>query len=298
MTLPHPPLPCADIGVFDSGLGGLSVLREIRRQVPGASVLYLADTANVPYGDKPIAVVRDLALKLTHRLADAGVKIVLMASGTSTVAGLAAARSCCPALPIVGTIAPGAEAAVFGTSGSIGVLATNATAKSRAFTEAVQALDPDRRVIEIGCPQFVPLVETGRADTGEAEAAAQEYLRPLHAAGTQTIILGCTHFPFLLPALQGTRTSSPFLLTPRKPPSGPALSCCRPRSRNTRTAPFPSPHRGILKTSAGSPRSCCVRPLLLSRRSRFSGYTASSHTHNINLSCVFMLSPRDCTPAR
>lgn len=195
-------LPEADIGVFDSGLGGLSVLREIRRQAPGASVLYLADTANVPYGDKPIAVVRDLALKLTDSLADAGVKIVIMASGTSTVAGLDAAQSRFPALPIVGTIAPGAEAAVSGTDGPIGVLATNATARSRAFTEAVQALDPGRQVFEIGCPLFVPLVETGRAGSEDAKTAALEYLRPLYDAGTQTIILGCTHFPFLLPALR------------------------------------------------------------------------------------------------
>ena len=196
------PLPGADIGVFDSGLGGLSVLREVQRQAPGASVLYLADTANVPYGDKPIAVVRDLALQLTDRLVDAGVKTVLMASGTSTVAGLDAARSRYPALPIVGTIAPGAEAAVSGSAGPIGVLATNATAHSRAFTEAVQALDPARNVIEVGCPKFVPLVETGRADTEDAGNAAREYLRPLHAAHVQTIILGCTHFPFLLPALR------------------------------------------------------------------------------------------------
>ena len=195
-------LPQADIGVFDSGLGGLSVLREIQRQAPGASVLYLADTANVPYGDKPIRVVRDLALKLTDHLVDAGVKIVIMASGTSTVAGLDAAQSRYSHLPIVGTIAPGAEAAVVGTSGPVGVLATNATANSRAFTEAVHALDPERSVLEIGCPKFVPLVETGRADTSDAEAAALEYLRPLHAAEAQTIILGCTHFPFLLPALQ------------------------------------------------------------------------------------------------
>ncbi len=194
-------LPSADIGVFDSGLGGLSVLRELQRQAPGASVLYLADTANVPYGDKPVAVVRDLALKLTDRLIDAGVKIVIMASGTSTVAGLAAAQSRYPSVPIVGTITPGAEAAIAGTSGPIGVLATNATAQSLAFTEAVQALDPTRSVLEIGCPAFVPLVETGRAGTEEARDAALEYLRPLHAAGVQTVILGCTHFPFLLPAL-------------------------------------------------------------------------------------------------
>ncbi len=194
-------LPRADIGVFDSGLGGLSVLREIRRQAAGASVLYLADTANVPYGDKPIRVVRRLALTLTDRLAESGVKLVLMASGTSTVAGLEAARQRFPDLPIVGTVAPGAQAAVSGTAGAVGVLATTATAHSRAFTLAVQALDPGRSVLEIGCPAFVPLVETGRAETPEAAAAARDYLRPLHRAGAKTIILGCTHFPFLLPAL-------------------------------------------------------------------------------------------------
>ena len=195
-------LPRADIGVFDSGLGGLSVLREIRRQMPGASVLYLADTANVPYGDKPIPVVRDLALRLTGLLVEAGAKIVIMASGTSTVAGLEAAQAFHPDLPILGTVEPGAKAAVETSSGTIGVIATNATARSLAFTHAVQALDPSRRVVEQGCPRFVPLVETGRAETPEAEDAAREYLEPLRAAGARSIILGCTHFPFLLPALQ------------------------------------------------------------------------------------------------
>lgn len=194
-------LPRADIGVFDSGLGGLSVLREIRRQMPDASVLYLADTANVPYGDKPIPVVRALALRLTGHLAEAGAQIVIMASGTSTVAGLEAAQALHPGLPILGTVEPGAKAAVETSHSTIGVIATNATVNSLAFTSAVHALDPARRVVEQGCPRFVPLVETGRAETPEAEEAAREYLEPLRAAHVQSIILGCTHFPFLLPAL-------------------------------------------------------------------------------------------------
>ncbi len=192
----------ADIGVFDSGLGGLTVLREIQRQIPGASVLYLADTANVPYGDKPIEVVRDLALRLTDRLVEASVQIVIMASGTSTAAGLEAARERHPNYPIIGTIEPGAHAAVAASAGPIGVLATNATAQSLAFTYAIQRLDPVRQVIEQGCPKFVPLVESGRSETDAADEAACEYLFPLRQAGVQSIILGCTHFPFLLPALQ------------------------------------------------------------------------------------------------
>ena len=190
------------IGVLDSGLGGLTALREIRRQAPGASVLYLADTANIPYGDKPVPVVRDLALRLTDHLVRAGVQIVLMASGTSTVAGLDAARQRFPQIPILGTIEPGARAAVETSAGPIGVISTNATAHSLAFTQAIHALDPARPVTEQGCPLFVPLVESGRAETPEAEDAALESLRPMREAGVETIIFGCTHFPFLLPALQ------------------------------------------------------------------------------------------------
>ena len=194
------PFSRAPLGIFDSGLGGLTVLRQLQRLLPLESVIYLADTANVPYGDKPLSVVRDLALALTGELARAGAKLVIMASGTSTVAGLDAARARHPALPILGTIEAGARAAV-GRPGPIGVLATEATARSRAFTGAVQSLDPTRAVIEQGCPRFVPLVESGLAGTPDAVAAAREYLLPLMRAGVQTIILGCTHFPFLLPAL-------------------------------------------------------------------------------------------------
>ena len=189
------------IGVFDSGLGGLTVLREIHRQIPGASVLYLADTANVPYGDKPLEVVRDLALRLSDHLVSAGVRLIIMASGTSTAAGLEAALSRYPGLPILGTIAPGARAAVLAGSGPVGVLATNATVQSLAFTRAVHSMDPQRVVCEQGCPAFVPLVENGHAESAEAEERASEYLEPLRRAGAQSIILGCTHFPFLLPAL-------------------------------------------------------------------------------------------------
>ena len=189
------------IGVFDSGLGGLTVLREIYRQLPGTSVLYLADTANVPYGDKPIEVVRDLALRLSDTLVSAGVRVIIMASGTSTAAGLEAAQARYPDLPIVGTISPGARAATLASTGSIGVIATNATVQSLAFTQAVQALESTRQVFEQGCPAFVPLVESGNAESVEAESAAYEYLQPLRLAGVKTIILGCTHFPFLLPAL-------------------------------------------------------------------------------------------------
>lgn len=221
--------PASFIGVFDSGVGGLTVLREIRRQMPGESVLYLADTANVPYGDKPLPIVRDLALRLTGHLVEAGAKIVIMASGTSTVAGLDAARLRFPNLPILGTIEPGARAALSVSTGSIGVLATNATVQSLAFTRAIQAIDSARPVIEQGCPRFVPLVETGQTESPDAEDAACESLRPLHEAGVQSIVLGCTHFPFLLPMLQKAvrRLNDPAFRPLFVDPSEEAVACAR-----------------------------------------------------------------------
>lgn len=194
--------PASPIGIFDSGVGGLSVLREVQRQLPCESLLYLADTANVPYGDKPVSVVCDLALRLTQTLIARGCKIIIMASGTSTVAGLEVAQALYPETLILGTIDVGARVALAAGSSSIGVLATNATVQSLAFTRAVQRLAPGRSVTEQGCPRFVPLVEEGLGGTPDAVQAAQEYLAPLQKAGAQTIILGCTHFPFLLPVLQ------------------------------------------------------------------------------------------------
>lgn len=194
--------PSSPIGIFDSGLGGLSVLREVQRQLPHESVVYLADTANVPYGDKPVPVVCDLALRLTQKLIMHGCKLVIMASGTSTVAGLDAAQALYPQELILGTIEGGARTAVSIAQGCIGVLATNATARSRAFTRAIQSMAAGCPVTEQGCPFFVPLVEEGRGETSEAVSAAREYLVPLREAGAETIILGCTHFPFLLHALQ------------------------------------------------------------------------------------------------
>ncbi|MCW3062808.1 MAG: murI [Capsulimonas sp.] len=193
--------PDAPIGVFDSGLGGLSVLREIERQLPAERIHYVADTANVPYGDKPIEVVRALALKLTDYLIESGAKIVIMASGTSTAAGLTAAIQKYPLTDIIGTIDSGARTAVHASPGDIGVVATNATARSLAFTRAVNAIDPERRVVEQGAPRFVPLVESGLTECAEAVDASLEYLRPLARAGVRVIILGCTHFPFLDAAL-------------------------------------------------------------------------------------------------
>ncbi len=190
------------IGLLDSGVGGLSVLREVHRQLPSVSVSYIGDTANVPYGDKPIAVLRDLAIALTTELIESGVSAVIMASGTSTVAGLEPARDLFPGYPIFGVIEPGAKSAVELTDGAIGVMATTATVSSLAYTHAVHEIAPLREVFEVACPRFVPLVESGRADSDEAIDACLEYLRCFPPNKISAIILGCTHFPFMQRSLE------------------------------------------------------------------------------------------------
>jgi len=184
-------------------VGGISVLRVLRERMPSRDILYVGDTANVPYGDKPLAVVRDLALALTQWLAGQGCRDIVMASGTSTAAGLDCAREQFPHLRLYGTVEPGARAALDLCTGPIGVIATNATVNSRAFTQAIHAFDPARRVVEQGCPRFVPLVETGRWDTPDATDAAAEYIPRLLAEGVEAVIYGCTHFPFLSAAIAG-----------------------------------------------------------------------------------------------
>lgn len=190
------------IGLLDSGVGGLSVLREVYRQLPAVAVSYIGDTANVPYGDKPIPVLRELAIRLTSELIASGVSAVIMASGTSTVAGLEPARQLFPNMPIFGVIEPGAKAALAHADGPIGVMATTATCHSLAFTHAIQHIDPKRSVFEMPCPRFVPLVESGRANSEEAVDACVDYLQPLVRDRVSAVILGCTHFPFLIKSLQ------------------------------------------------------------------------------------------------
>jgi len=189
------------IGLLDSGVGGLSVLREVYRQLPAVSVSYIGDTANVPYGEKPIPVLRELALRLTAELVSSGVSAVIMASGTSTVAGLEPARELFPNIPIFGVIEPGAKAALAHTRGPIGVMATTATVNSLAYTHSVRHIDPSRKVFEVACPRFVPLVESGRANSEDAVDACMEYLESLVHHRVSAVILGCTHFPFLLQSL-------------------------------------------------------------------------------------------------
>ena len=183
------------IGIFDSGIGGLTVTGAILHALPGESTLYFGDTARVPYGPKSPETVRRYSLEILHWLVGQGVKLVTVACNTSTAHALEALRAESP-VPVVGVIEPGARAAVRASkSGRIGVIG------SGAYTRAIRALRPDAVIEARACPLFVPLVEEGWFDHPATELVAREYLTPMIAAKVDTLVLGCTHHPLLKPLL-------------------------------------------------------------------------------------------------
>jgi len=174
------------------------VAAEVLRKLPNEKIVYFADNAHVPYGERPLEQIREFALGICDFLIGQGAKAVVMACNMSSAVALDAARKHFPNIPILGVIEPGARAAVAASaSRPIGVLATTGTVKSEAYVRSITRLDPGRIVFQQACPKFVPLVESGSAESEEAEAAACTYVAPLVSAGCETLILGCTHYPFL-----------------------------------------------------------------------------------------------------
>ena len=190
------------IGVFDSGVGGLSVVREILKQLPDESIVYFGDTARVPYGGRPPEEIVAFGDQILSFLLQFDVKVVVAACNTSTSVSLPVLRRKYH-LPLLGVVEPGVRAALQVTGNRrIGVLATAATVNSGSYTRGFQAYDPGVTVFAQACPQFVPLVESGQIDGPEVRAAARQYLQPLQDAGVDTIVLGCTHYPFLAPVIR------------------------------------------------------------------------------------------------
>ena len=180
------------IGVFDSGVGGLTVLRALRVALPAESLLYLGDTARLPYGTKSEHTVVRYALQAAEELIERQVKCLVVACNTASAAALPALRQRHPELPIIGVVEPGARAAcVASVTGRIAVLGTESTVRSGAYTQAISRIRPAAVVSAIACALFVAL----------AEAAAARYLAPLRQAGIDTLVLGCTHFPVLAPII-------------------------------------------------------------------------------------------------
>ncbi|GAA1118616.1 glutamate racemase [Citricoccus alkalitolerans] len=194
------PVPTAPIGVFDSGVGGLTVARAIIDQLPGEQIAYVGDTAKGPYGPRAIAQVRAFALGIMDELVDAGVKVLVIACNSASAAVLRDARERYTArygIPVVEVIQPAVRRAVAATrSGRIGVIGTEATVSSRAYEDTFAAA-PQLEITSVACPRFVEFVEAGITTGPELLATAERYLAPLQEAGVDTLVLGCTHYPLL-----------------------------------------------------------------------------------------------------
>lgn len=194
-------LSTAPIGIFDSGLGGLTVAAAIAQALPNESMLYLGDTARVPYGTRSPATVVRYAQNNAAFLTHLGIKLLVVACNTVSAQGLGGLADG-SMTPIVGVIRPGAQAAIAASAGgAIAVLGTPSTIRSKAYLYAVHELDPDREVHALACPLFVPLVEEGWLDHSVTYQVAREYLAPLAGTAVDTIILGCTHYPLLRPVI-------------------------------------------------------------------------------------------------
>ncbi|HWZ61167.1 MAG TPA: glutamate racemase [Gemmatimonadaceae bacterium] len=191
----------APIGVFDSGLGGLTVVRALFRRLPHESIVYVGDTARVPYGPKSPETVRRYSREIAGFLRDEGVKALVVACNTATAHALPMLRDTLD-MPVVGVVEPGARAAVMATRGGlVGVIGTAGTIASKAYERAIHAVAPSTRVVAAACPLFVPLVEEGWLDSEPTRLIARSYLRPVAECRVDTLVLGCTHYPLLAPVI-------------------------------------------------------------------------------------------------
>ena len=185
------------IGVFDSGIGGFTVAREIMRQLPNEGIVYFGDTARVPYGPKSPDTVRRYSREISAFLLAQDVKMIVIACNTATAHALTMLREELP-VPVIGVVEPGARACVGATAtGEIGVIGTAGTIASGAYERAIRALSPQARIVARACPLFVPLVEEGWIDHPATRLIAEEYLSPMRDAGVDSLVLGCTHYPLL-----------------------------------------------------------------------------------------------------
>jgi glutamate racemase len=196
------PSPFAPLGVFDSGVGGLSVLRAIRQQYPAEDVIYLADQAHVPYGSRSLEEVRAFSEGITRFLVDEGIKLMVVACNTASAAALRYLRERFPTLPFVGmepAVKPAAEQT---QSGVVGVLATPATFQGALYASVVERFAQGVTLLQDTCEGLVGLIEAGRLEDGQTRAILERALRPMLTRGIDTVVLGCTHYPFVIPLIE------------------------------------------------------------------------------------------------
>lgn len=208
------PESCAPVGVFDSGVGGLTVVREIMRQIPGEQVVYFGDTARVPYGSKSKETVTKFSRQDVKFLLSMNVKAIVVACNTASAVALDEIEKELP-IPIIGVVRPGVKAAVEATkNGKIGVIATEATIHSEIYTKYIQQIAVAAKVIGKACPLFVPLVEEGLLEDSVTDEIARRYLADLKGTGIDTLIMGCTHYPLLRGTIQKVMGEDVTLVNP------------------------------------------------------------------------------------
>ena len=190
------------IGIMGSGLGGLTVMKELMKQLPNEELIYLGDTKHCPYGEKTPQELVQYVNEIADFLVAKGIKMLVLACNTATVVALAALQERL-AIPVIGMLEPASIAALQATSQmNIGVIATQATVRTKKYTQTLQEINPDVRVVERACPAFVTLVEQGLSHTKEAYAVAYEDLQIFRKKQVDTLILGCTHFPMMKESIQ------------------------------------------------------------------------------------------------
>ncbi len=190
------------IGIIDSGVGGLTVAKEVMRQLPFEEIIYLGDTARCPYGPRPSEEVQLFTWQMTHFLLRKNIKMLVIACNTATAAVLDQIRSEL-SIPVIGVINPGARAAIKHTKNNrVGIIGTIGTVKSNAYEKALKSLNKHIQVKSLACPKFVPLVESGEYSGPVAKKIVAETLMPLKSKGLDTLILGCTHYPLLEPLIK------------------------------------------------------------------------------------------------
>jgi glutamate racemase len=241
----------APIGIFDSGVGGFTVVRAVVERLPHESIVYVGDTANGPYGPKPIADIRRYALDIMDHLVSQGVKLLVIACNSASAAVLRDARERYQ-VPVVEVIQPAVRRAVTVTrNGKVGVIGTTATIASRAYDDAFAAA-PYLRLTTQACPDFVPFVERGVTSGPELEAVAREYLASLERAQVDTLVLGCTHYP-LLSAVIGSVMGSGVTLVSSAEETAASIQRELLAGDLTRVSPAPEPqHRCLATGTVGS----------------------------------------------
>lgn len=191
------------IGVFDSGVGGLTVVRALMERLPLENIVYFGDTARVPYGVKSVSTIEQFTAQITEFLLQRDVKMLIVACNTMAAVAAHVVHRLARGIPVIDVIEAGARAAVTGTRGHrVGVIGTPTTINSNAYARRMHELDPSVRVYSQACPLFVPLVEEGWLDHQVTRLTAHEYLRPVLAEEVDSLVLGCTHYPLLKPLLR------------------------------------------------------------------------------------------------